>query len=141
MTSTTLAGTPESVGEARAWLRSVLAFRGVDRETIADAALVLSELASNAVTHSRSGLPGGTFTVTVHCESCRVRIAVTDDGSRRTTPSSRAQEPSDTSLAENGRGLLLVEHHASDWWATLTRDECTVTADIPTARTLAEATP
>ncbi|QVQ52933.1 ATP-binding protein [Spiractinospora alimapuensis] len=139
MNCTTLVGTPESVGEARAWLRGTLGEHGVDREAIADAALVLSELASNAVVHSRSGLPGGTYTVSAHCSARRVRLTVTDNGSRRRNPA--VKKPCDTPLAENGRGLLLVDHHASDWWATLTRDECTVTADIPTTRTLAEATP
>ncbi|QVQ52196.1 ATP-binding protein [Spiractinospora alimapuensis] len=140
MISTTLAGTPESVGEARAWLRSVLSLRGADKNDIADAALVLSELASNAVVHSRSGLPGGTYTVSAHCSARRVRITVTDNGSR-CPRNPGANTPCAPPLAENGRGLLLVEHHATEWWATLTHDACTVTADIPTTRTLAEATP
>lgn len=134
VTSTTLAGTPESVGEVRAWLRSVLTLRGTDTGAIADAALVLSELASNAVVHSRSGLPGGTYTVALHCESSRVRITVTDRGSHRQSLLT-ASKPCETPLAENGRGLLLVDHHATAWWATHTTEGHTVTADIPTTRT------
>jgi anti-sigma regulatory factor (Ser/Thr protein kinase) len=43
--------------------------------------LCASELAANAALHSRSRLPGGTFTVrtTVH-SNCHVRIEVEDNG-------------------------------------------------------------
>ncbi|OPG04574.1 hypothetical protein B1L11_37375 [Microbispora sp. GKU 823] len=42
--------------------------------------LLTSEIATNAVVHSRSG-DGGTFTVTVSCLPDRVRVCVEDDGS------------------------------------------------------------
>jgi two-component sensor histidine kinase len=46
-----------------------------------DAILVLSELAANAVVHSASQQPGGTFTVTADIRHGQhVRIEVRDDG-------------------------------------------------------------
>ena len=48
-------GTPASVSEARAWVAGILA----GFPAAADAELMASELATNAVLHSASGLPGG----------------------------------------------------------------------------------
>jgi ribosomal protein S27AE len=45
-----------------------------------DAALLTSELVTNAVLHSASGLPGGTVTVSVRAENGSVRVDVIDQG-------------------------------------------------------------
>ncbi len=39
---------------------------------------MLSELATNAVVHSRSGQPGGTFTVRAELGAQRLRVEVRD---------------------------------------------------------------
>jgi anti-sigma regulatory factor (Ser/Thr protein kinase) len=60
--SKTFDGLPERVSEAREYTRKVLG----DSEVARAVELVASELASNAVRHSDSGLPGGA----VHGASC-----------------------------------------------------------------------
>jgi serine/threonine-protein kinase RsbW len=74
-----------------------------------DAVLCLSELASNAIVHSRSREPGGSFTVRVQLTGQHLRVEVSDQGGRwhpRTPPG--PDEPS-------GRGLLIVGELASRW--------------------------
>jgi CheY-like chemotaxis protein/anti-sigma regulatory factor (Ser/Thr protein kinase) len=89
------------------------------------AALVVSELATNAVVHANSS-----FVVRLKLSPAALRIEVTD-ADALTTP--EPQPPSQT--AEGGRGLLLVSAVSSSWgvepsdeggkltWAELTGDE------------------
>lgn len=70
-------GRPDQVRAVRSFLREVLApWPRAD-----DAVAVGSELAANASVHSRSGVPGGVFTVRAEVsEGQYLHIAVTDDG-------------------------------------------------------------
>lgn len=71
-----------------------------------DLILLASELAANAIMHSRSGQPGGRFTVraTLH-PGDYAWVEVIDQGGPWTSP-----EPG----AENGRGLTIVAAIAGD---------------------------
>jgi serine/threonine-protein kinase RsbW len=77
ITDVTYLGGTEHIGTVRADLRAVLE----DCPRADDVILCASELAANAAQHSRSRLPGGTFTVraTVSPDLC-VRIEVEDNG-------------------------------------------------------------
>jgi anti-sigma regulatory factor (Ser/Thr protein kinase) len=70
------AGCPESVSAARLWVAGFFP----DPATAADAALMTSELVTNAIQHSASGLPGGQVTVSVQAGDGVVRVDVTDQG-------------------------------------------------------------
>jgi anti-sigma regulatory factor (Ser/Thr protein kinase) len=73
--------------------------------------LVVTELCTNAVVHTRSGRQGGTFGVEVAAigeES--LMIAVTDEGAS-TLPRPRAAKPTDTHF----RGLQVVESLSLDY--------------------------
>jgi serine/threonine-protein kinase RsbW len=71
-------GTPDQVGRVRADLRLLLAGWPLADDVIA----VVSELAANAVMHSDSRRPGGTFTVRLGCRPGEhVRAEVADQGS------------------------------------------------------------
>lgn len=91
----TFPGTPDQVRQARRFLAAILNGHPVTD----NASACLSELASNAVIHSRSAMPGGTFTVRMRRSGARIRIEVTDDGGRWGEP------PDDP---EHGRGLFVV---------------------------------
>jgi anti-sigma regulatory factor (Ser/Thr protein kinase) len=67
---------PRQVSAARAFLTAVLD----SCPTADDAVLCMSELASNAVLHSASRQPGGTFTVHAEVSDDCIWIAVTDNG-------------------------------------------------------------
>lgn len=70
------AGNLSDVAGVRRFLRQVL-----DGSPAAgDAVMCGSELAANAVLHSRSGRPGGTFTVACERHRGHVRIDVADQG-------------------------------------------------------------
>lgn len=71
-------GTPDQLRRVRAALRPVLAgFPAAD-----DVILLTSELCANAIVHSDSGRPGGTFTVRLHrADGRHVRAEVQDQGS------------------------------------------------------------
>jgi anti-sigma regulatory factor (Ser/Thr protein kinase) len=77
----------------------------------ADAVLGVSELASNAVQHSRSG-QGGQFQVLVWRGRASACVAVIDDGAR-CGPAPRAHSPGD--LAGSGHGLRVVAELAASW--------------------------
>ena len=88
-------------------------------EFIEDAALVATELATNAVVHARSG-----FTVAVMREPSGVRIAVRDDG-----PVS-GPGPRQTLTASPGHGLWLVDTVSTRWAAERAPGGTTVWAEL-----------
>jgi anti-sigma regulatory factor (Ser/Thr protein kinase) len=98
------AGLPAQVGEARRWTGRRLADAGVCPEAADIAVLCVSELATNAIQHSRSG-EGGRFRVRViTVPGVWLRIEVRDEGPR-VRPAGRADvDP----LPDGGRGLRLV---------------------------------
>lgn len=71
-----------------------------------DAAVCLSELATNAVIHSRSR-DGGHFTVTIYAADHHLRVEVRDQGG----PWESRPEPDE----RRGRGLLIVSKLADSW--------------------------
>ncbi len=107
-------GNPGSVAHARCWLDDLLRFSHhavVPADTRATAVLLLSELATNSVRHSRSA-DDGTFTVHVFVDSARLRVEVEDDGPRDGQRAGlRVAGPDE----EAGRGLLLVDAFADTW--------------------------
>jgi serine/threonine-protein kinase RsbW len=72
-------GTVSQARTVRIALRPML--DGVDASTAGDVVLVVSELAANAIAHSDSGLPGGTFTVRLFRRPGQVHVEVWDQGS------------------------------------------------------------
>jgi anti-sigma regulatory factor (Ser/Thr protein kinase) len=97
---------------SRQEIRNVRAFIGqfLDGCPVADEVILLSsELATNAVLHSASGLDG-TFSVFVIAESGRVRVEVHDLGSDTAPVVCLSPQP-----RESGSGLSLVEMIAGRW--------------------------
>jgi anti-sigma regulatory factor (Ser/Thr protein kinase) len=84
-----------------------------------DAAVVIAELASNAVEHAHSG-----FTVALSRDGRTVRIAVTDGAANPPTP----RDPS--LLASSGRGLAMVSALAARWGADPLVDGKVVWAEL-----------
>ncbi|GEM_PF-2095736 len=82
-------GRLSQVAAARVFLASVLG----GCPAADDAILCASELCANAVVHSASRLPGGTFTVTVRTAPGRVRVEVSDDGGPWGPPARDQERP------------------------------------------------
>lgn len=102
-------GCPEAVGQARGFARLVL-----DGHALAgDAELVVSELGTNAVTHTGTGGPGGRFVVELEVHPARVRVAVVDMGAA-TGPVPAGGDPASPEHV-SGRGLFLVEALSVKW--------------------------
>jgi anti-sigma regulatory factor (Ser/Thr protein kinase) len=94
----------DQVRVARGFLRGVLG----DCPVTDTALLVCSELASNAVQHSRSARPGGVFTVRAQvCLGAWAWVEVQDEGGRWLARKERS--------GERGRGLVVVDEVAG-WW-------------------------
>jgi anti-sigma regulatory factor (Ser/Thr protein kinase) len=83
---------------------------GRDHPRHDDCVLLTSEIATNALVHSRSGEGGGSFTVTIACRGDRVRVSVQDDGSPE-PPCAGHGVPDGTS----GRGLPLLDALSNRW--------------------------
>ncbi|NSC22851.1 ATP-binding protein [Streptomyces albus subsp. chlorinus] len=101
----TCPGLPEEVSRARRWTRDVLR----DSPHADDAALIVSELGSNALLHSASGSTNGSFRVSLHRSPGTVVLAVTDTGGSTTKPHAETPDVDET----HGRGLSLVTALAS----------------------------
>jgi anti-sigma regulatory factor (Ser/Thr protein kinase) len=98
-------GQRDQIGHARRFVGRVL-----DGNPLADdAALLTSEVATNAVLHTASG-QGGTFAVTVRQLANRVRVEVWDAGAV-TAPLVRSPDQE----RESGNGLGIVESIAARW--------------------------
>ncbi|MDA8372279.1 MAG: ATP-binding protein [Nocardiopsaceae bacterium] len=120
----TFAGRPASVGAMRDWLGHHLRLsRHRYPATLqGDLLLCASEIATNTLHHTRSGLPGGFFTVSLWTGYRRAFLAVRDMGplpAAPTVPHIRTGILDDLGT-ESGRGLPMV--------AMLTGDRCGATA-------------
>ena len=110
--------TPASVAVARRDLVSELAAAGIHEQAVGDAALVVSELLSNAIRHA-APLTGAQVRVTWSLDHDALRIAVSDAGDG---PLPQVTEPAPG--APGGRGLGIVES-LSDRWGVLREDGMT----------------
>ena len=106
------AGQAASVGAMRDWVARCLRRGPYDHsgQLVEDLLVCASEIATNAVRHSRSGLPGGSFTALLWQHSARVRLEVADMGPRPGLPTLPRIDGSamGDGTAENGRGLGFV---------------------------------
>ncbi|MFD0529893.1 ATP-binding protein [Kitasatospora arboriphila] len=107
-------GVPESVRAARRMVREALGpSAGAE-----DAALVVSELVTNAVVHSRSGA-GGVLWVEVRRRHGTVRVSVTDggtaDGPAPHGPLHPLPHRPPVDAGDFGRGLRIVDALAARW--------------------------
>ncbi|MFJ5528380.1 ATP-binding protein [Streptomyces sp. NPDC093261] len=120
-----LAAHPGSVSQARRLTRTRLSGWAVCEDTCDTAALVVSELVTNAIVHTA----GEQVVCEVHDTGDLVRIAVQDEGCAPGKPHTGPQRPEE----EHGRGLLLVAALCRAWgaqeagpgllvWAELARD-------------------
>ncbi|NRQ32159.1 ATP-binding protein [Nonomuraea sp. NN258] len=105
-------GVPSQVSRARGLVTAAL---GRDHPLYDDCVLLTSELATNAILHSRSG-SGGSFTVAVRSSDTLVRVAVVDGGSDG--PPCVCRTGSDAGQATSGRGLPLIEALSHRWGFT-----------------------
>jgi serine/threonine-protein kinase RsbW len=103
-----LPGLPASITEARRFVTSYL--RELPPGLVMLAELAVSELATNALRHSRSGEPGGMLWVTITVFDSVVRVAVTDQGGPGGPVVVTAGES-----AESGRGLQLMAAMVKEW--------------------------
>jgi anti-sigma regulatory factor (Ser/Thr protein kinase) len=119
----TCPGQPESVRVFRQLARAVAG----DDDQADSAALCVSELVTNALVHSRSGLPGGTVTVCFEAlPGCGgLRIGVRDDGAR--VLAAACPGTGLPGVAESGYGLGIVASVAADWGVTANADGRPVT--------------
>jgi serine/threonine-protein kinase RsbW len=92
-------GTKEIVAKAREWIAGLVAHLDTVRK--GEIELCVSELATNAVLHTMSGAPDGTYAIRADITVSTVAITVTDMGPAL-IPRPR------TSPEEHGRGLVLV---------------------------------
>lgn len=110
-----LPGTAHSVPQARAW---ALAHLPDSCPRADDLALVVSELVTNAVLHSASGEPTGSFDLIVEVKSDCVEVTVIDQGPAL-VPASRGDDVF-------GRGLDLVQELVDDYDVVATQASRTV---------------
>ena len=72
-----------------------------------DALICLSELVTNAIRHSNSRRPGGTFTVRASAGHGRLRVEIEDQGG--------PWRPRQGADGQGGRGLLVVDQLTTAW--------------------------
>ncbi|CAL2061554.1 HATPase_c domain-containing protein [Streptomyces murinus] len=104
-----LAAHPGSVARARRLAHARLTGWSVCADTCDSAALVISELVTNAIVHTASTR----VVCELHDRDDLVRIAVRDEGCAPGEPHPSPQRPDE----EHGRGLLLVEALCRSWGA------------------------
>ncbi|MFI7699728.1 ATP-binding protein [Nonomuraea sp. NPDC049480] len=112
-----LPGIASQVSRARGIVTAAL---GRDHPLYDDVVLLTSELATNAVLHTRSGA-GGTFTVSVTSSESAVRVCVSDAGSDGPPCVCRT-----SARSTSGRGLPLIEALSHRWGFTRESGSTTV---------------
>jgi anti-sigma regulatory factor (Ser/Thr protein kinase) len=118
-----LPGTPEAAAAARQLARQVLGDDNPETET---AVLLISELVTNSIVHSKSGEPGGSITIALCPGPAGILIQVSDDGGA--SEPCVAALPDDTAddTAEHGYGLRLVDALA-ERWGTISSPDARIT--------------
>jgi anti-sigma regulatory factor (Ser/Thr protein kinase) len=120
--SMTIPPLAREVGKVRRFVRDHLSDRaGVDRDTVDMAELLVGELVTNAVVHSRTDV-----SVRVHQYNVRLRIEVYDENPRMPQPCLTPLE------ATSGRGLGLVDAFSSAWGVQRLADGKVVWFEITT---------
>jgi len=109
--SLTLDGVPETASVLRQRLASLASLPPQPTELLQ---CLASELFNNAITHSRSGAPGGAVVVTLHRLRGRVQVRITDQGPHTENAPSPHVRPLDPNRV-GGLGLRLVALQASRW--------------------------
>ena len=127
--------TPASVGVARRRLVSDLIEAGLYGSTVSDAALVLSELLSNALRHAMP-LPGSCLRVAWHLDADNVRVSVSDGGAP-----TRPELGEPTQSTTGGRGLRIVARLSRRWGTGGDEEGTTVWAEVGLPRMTAVAVP
>jgi serine/threonine-protein kinase RsbW len=117
--------TAASVGAARKSVIADLRSAGIFEPTDSDAAIVVSELMTNALRHANP-LPGAVIRVCWELASDHVELEVSDGGGA-TIPS--LGNPGQA--ATSGRGLGIVEKLSRRWGVRQDGDEMTVWAEVP----------
>lgn len=124
----TFPASAEQVGNVRRAIRSYLGLCPASD----DVTLIVSELATNAILHSRSG-PGGTFTVRAELHPSWVWIEVEDAGGQWTDPGHD----------DRPHGLAIVGELAREWGRSTRPHGRTVWARVdfqaPAAKTVSES--
>jgi len=120
-----LAAHPGSAATARRLTRDRLTGWSIADDTCDTAALVVSELVTNAIVHTASRQ----IVCELHDADELVRIAVRDEGCAPGEPHPSPQRPEE----EHGRGLLLVAAMCTAWGAQETGPGLLVWAELPRA--------
>jgi anti-sigma regulatory factor (Ser/Thr protein kinase) len=100
---------PASVPVARQRITGELCAAGIVQAAIGDAALVVTELLSNAIRHARP-LPGSRLLLAWTLEDGSVELAVSDGGS-----ATRPHKAHASLSSLGGRGLDIIEYLADSW--------------------------
>ncbi|HTT51436.1 MAG TPA: ATP-binding protein [Streptosporangiaceae bacterium] len=119
---------PASVAVARGRFSAELRTAGIFSAPAADAALVMSELLSNAIVHARP-LPDSRVRVAWILSPPSLEVMVSDGGSV-TRP--QAARPSLSAIG--GRGLSIVDQLCSSWGVRADERGTTVWAVLPAPR-------
>ncbi|GAB3990401.1 hypothetical protein GCM10029978_118190 [Actinoallomurus acanthiterrae] len=115
---------PSSVSGVRKRLCADLLASGVYEEVADDAAVIISELISNALRHARP-LPSGDIRVSWSRDGDLIQLAVSDGGSMTEPRRTRAALSS-----LGGRGLSIVETLSEGWGVSHEDDGTTVWASL-----------
>lgn len=109
------AGNLTAVRSIRARVREFLTRMEHTGSVLDDAELAVSELATNALLHSRSGQNGGVMTLFIRSDGPRLRVAVADQGEREGSDGHSREDGEDF-----GRGKLIVDSCATrsgEYWS------------------------
>ncbi|QOS59648.1 ATP-binding protein [Thermobifida fusca] len=131
--SVVLPGLPEQASVLRSCLRDL---KTLPKDLVDTAELLVTELFTNAIRHTRSGLPGGTVAVTIRDPLGHLQVLVTDGGPREnevSTPHLRQLNDD----REGSRGLMIVHQLATRWGTIQDSNHTTVwfELDTPTSPT------
>jgi hypothetical protein len=114
------------VKEARSWITGLLPAG----DPLDDLVMIASELAGNAVKHTRSGAPDGLFTIDLAWSADAVRLSVGDQGSGE-VPALRPKTAGQAEDDETGRGLFLVDALSAAWGTAGCASGHWIWADVP----------
>jgi serine/threonine-protein kinase RsbW len=99
---------PEFLSEVDIFVESKLQNYGIDRSTIADIAISVTEMVNNGITHGNKLNYDKIVTISVSKSDARVKIVVTDEGDGFNPDTIESPIEEKNLLKEVGRGIFIA---------------------------------
>ncbi len=101
---------PEKIAEVDEYLESTLKAAGIEKDTVADIAIAVTEVVNNAIDHGNAADPEKSVTLEMTISEKEIAISIADEGGGFNPEAVDDPLAKENLLKEVGRGIFIVRH-------------------------------